>query len=54
MFSPLSPLSLVCLLCVVVFVVAQGDDAIKVARRRGHGALADEVRPAAVPVMSVP
>ncbi len=49
MFSPLSP----CLLCVCV--VAQGEDATKVARRQGHGALADEVevRPTAVPVMSL-
>ncbi len=43
-------------MCVCVCVVTQGYDAIKVARRCGHGALADEVevRPTAVPVMSLP
>ena len=40
----------------IVCVVAQGEDAIKAARACGHGALADEVevKPASVPVMSLP
>jgi len=39
-----------------VCVVVQGEDAIKVARKIGHGALADEVevRPTALAVMSLP
>ena len=47
-FSPLFPGVCVC-------VVAQGGDAIRVARVNGYNALADEVevRPTAVPVMSL-
>ena len=47
-FSPLFPLS-----CVCVCVVTQGRDAMYYARSKGFGPEV-EVRPAAVPVMSLP